>query len=236
MPFRSTANRNTDGDGARRPRLVRKRQTFHWIRWREITTATLLMRQTMAQQCQSSQKLLLAPNRREPGLFITRQPGRAVVMPYFGKSRGGEIGAPGLEIEKAAIATVAQPFLVVPAWIRREKDASGAQGCVEFAQYPRQLLTRNVEQRSVCKHAVEMGLGQCHRKKILMKNFAPGIGARHCHEFLRPVQAHCVMSQCAKMVEIPTRSTTQVKDGVRRITLNRVQERCVVLADIVIPC
>jgi len=39
-----------------------------------------------------------------------------------------------------------------------------------------------------------------------------------------------------KWAEIPTWSTTQIKDGVGRITLNRVQERCVVLADIVIPC
>jgi hypothetical protein len=68
-----------------------------------------------------------------------------------------------------------------------------------------------------------------------MKNFAPGFGARHGHEFLRPVQAHGIMSQCTKMAEIPTGSTTQIKDGVRRIALNRVQERCVVLADIVIP-
>ena len=44
------------------------------------------------------------------------------------------------------------------------------------------------------------------------------------------------MSQCPKMAEIPTWSTTQIKDGVGRIALNRVQERCIVLADIVIPC
>ena len=75
-----------------------------------------------------------------------------------------------------------------------------------------------------------------HRKKILMKDFAPGIGARHGHEFLRPVQAHGIMSQCTKMAEIPTWSTPQIKDGVRRIALNRVQERCVVLANIMIPC
>src|SRR3546814_9731011 len=78
-----------------------------------------------------------------------------------------------------------------------------------------------------------MALGQYHRKKILVKNFAPGIGARHGHEFLGPVQAHGIMSQCTKMAEVPTGSTTQIKDGVRRIALNRVQERCVVLADIV---
>src|SRR3979409_1301466 len=68
-----------------------------------------------------------------------------------------------------------------------------------------------------------------------MKNFAPGTGARHGHEFRRPVQAHGIMSQCTKMAEIPTWSTTQIKDGVRRIALNRVQEPCAVLADIVIP-
>ena len=101
---------------------------------------------------------------------------------------------------------------------------------------PSALLTRNVKQRSVCKHTVERGLGQDHRKKILMKNFAAGFGARHGHEFLRPVQAHGIMSQCTKMAEIPTWSATQVKDGVRRIALNRVEQRCVVLADIVIPC
>src|SRR3546814_12090354 len=116
-------------------------------------------------------------------------------MSYFGKSRGGDTGAPGIKMEKAARATIAQPFLVVPPWVGTEKDASGAQSCVEFAQYPRQFLTWNVEQRSVCKHTVEMALGQYHRKKILVKNFAPRIGARHGHEFLGPVQDHGLMSQ-----------------------------------------
>jgi hypothetical protein len=69
-----------------------------------------------------------------------------------------------------------------------------------------------------------------------MKDFAPGTGARHGREFRRPIQAHGIMSQCAKMAEIPTWSTTQIKDGVRRIALDRVEERCVVLADIVIAC
>ena len=69
-----------------------------------------------------------------------------------------------------------------------------------------------------------------------MKNFAPGFGACHGHEFLRPVQAHGIMAQCTKMAEIPAWPATQIKDGARRIALDRVEERCVVLADIVIPC
>ena len=53
------------------------------------------------------------PNGREPRLLVAREPRRAEVTLHLEESGIGEVIAPGVEIEEAAIAVTAKTFLVV---------------------------------------------------------------------------------------------------------------------------
>ena len=68
-----------------------------------------------------------------------------------------------------------------------------------------------------------------------MEHVVAGIGASYRHKFLRSIQTNDMVSQRPKMVEVPAGSTTKIKNGIRVITLDRIEERCIVLADVVIP-
>src|SRR5437588_7884015 len=57
--------------------------------------------------------LCLAPNRREPGLPLSWQAGRAVVVVQLDETGRSHVGAPYVEIEKTGIPTVAPAFFVV---------------------------------------------------------------------------------------------------------------------------
>ena len=59
--------------------------------------------------------LSLAPHGREPGLPLSRQAGRAVVMVQFDETGRSHVVAPGVEVEEARVTTVAPAFLVVSA-------------------------------------------------------------------------------------------------------------------------
>src|SRR5450759_3530721 len=61
--------------------------------------------------------LRLAPNGREPGLPLSRQAGRAVVMAQLDKTGRSHVITPGVEVEEAGVATVAQALFVVPSRI-----------------------------------------------------------------------------------------------------------------------
>ena len=68
-----------------------------------------------------------------------------------------------------------------------------------------------------------------------MQNLALRMRARHGHELERSVKPHGFVPQGSEVSEIPARSTAKIKDGIRRLTLDRVEECRVVLADIVVP-
>src|SRR6516165_5421482 len=57
--------------------------------------------------------LPFAPDGREPPLLVARQSRRAVVMPHLQEPGCGDVIAPGVVIEEAAIAITAKAFLVV---------------------------------------------------------------------------------------------------------------------------
>src|SRR4051812_35982434 len=78
----------------------------------------------------------LSPHRREPRLSLPRQTGRAIVMPHLHEARRADVAAPCLEIEEAAVALIAEAFLVVAARVRGEQHAAGLQGTGELAQHP----------------------------------------------------------------------------------------------------
>src|SRR6516162_6603680 len=69
-----------------------------------------------------------------------------------------------------------------------------------------------------------------------MENLALRMRARHGHELPRSVEPHGFVPQGSEVTEIPAGSTTKIKDGIRRVALYRVEECCVVLADIVASC
>ncbi len=78
-----------------------------------------------------------------------------------------------------------------------------------------------MEQRGICKNAVEAALGQLHRQEILMKNLALRMRARHGHELQRSVEPHGFVPQGSEVTQIPAGSTTNIKDGIRRVRQDR---------------
>jgi hypothetical protein len=91
-----------------------------------------------------------------------------------------------------------------------------------------------MEERGVCKNAVKPPLGQLHRQKILMENLALRMRTRHRDELLRSVEPHRLMPQGSKVTEIAAGPTTKIEDRIGRVTLYRIEERRVILADIVV--
>jgi hypothetical protein len=91
-----------------------------------------------------------------------------------------------------------------------------------------------MEQRRICKNAVKTALGQLHRQKILMENLALRIRTRHRDELLRSVEPHGFVPQRSEMTEIAAGSTTKIEDGIRPIALYRIEERRVILADVMV--
>ena len=51
--------------------------------------------------------LAFVPNGREPRLLMARKPRRAEVTLHLEKTCGGDVMAPGVEVEEAAIAVTA---------------------------------------------------------------------------------------------------------------------------------
>src|SRR5436190_21827503 len=58
--------------------------------------------------------LCLAPNRREPGLPLSRQTGRTVVMVQLDETGRNHVAAPSVQVEKQAYRPSLQPSLLFP--------------------------------------------------------------------------------------------------------------------------
>src|SRR5436189_4332381 len=61
--------------------------------------------------------LWFAPNSREPGLPVSRQARRAVVMVQLDETGRSHVIAPSGEIEEAGVAIVTEALFVVASWI-----------------------------------------------------------------------------------------------------------------------
>lgn len=57
---------------------------------------------------------------------------------------------------------------------------------------------------------------------------------RHHHELLRPIKPNGVVAQGPEVAEIAARSTTEIKDRIRRVALYGGEQCRVILADIVV--
>ena len=66
---------------------------FHWLNWTDADV--------------SGAGLDFTPNGREPWLLVARAPGWAEVELHLEEPGGGEVTAPGVKIEEAAITVIA---------------------------------------------------------------------------------------------------------------------------------
>src|SRR5208337_4068576 len=107
-----------------------------------------------------SSRIESAPDARQPWLLFAWRAVRAVIMRQLNESGRGHVAAPRLEIVKHTVAPATPAFLVVAARVRAEQHATRFQSRVQFEQYARQFLPRDVKQRGVGEHAIEMLLRQ----------------------------------------------------------------------------
>jgi hypothetical protein len=75
-----------------------------------------------------------------------------------------------------------------------------------------------------------------HHQENLMENLALRMRARHGDELLGSVKPYGFVPQGSEVTQISAGSTTEIKDRIRRLALYRVEECCVILADIVVSC
>lgn len=154
-----------------------------------------------------------APNGHQPRLPVPRQSRRAEIVPKLDEPRGPQLGPPNVQIEEAAEAAAAQTLLVVALRVGREQDAARFQRATKLRQHPRQSPARHVEQRRVREHAGEAAFGKVYRQKFLMEDLASRSGASHSSEFLRSVEAHCVVAQGPEEVQVPPGPAAQIENG-----------------------
>ena len=67
-----------------------------------------------------------------------------------------------------------------------------------------------------------------------MEHLAPRKTARHLDQFLGSVQANGLVAQRLEIAEISARPAAQINDAKGGLALDRLQECCMVLADIVV--
>src|SRR5271169_3830588 len=142
--------------------------------------------------------------------------------------------APRFKIVKHTIAPVVPAFLIVATRVRAEQHAARLQSGVQFQQHARQFLPRDMKQRGVGEHTIEMFLRQCELKKVLPPYFAPAMGTRHGDEMLGAFQTDRVMALFDERFEVAPRPAAKVEYCKRRFALDVLQQRLDVLANVVI--
>jgi hypothetical protein len=135
---------------------------------------------------------------------------------------------------KHTIAPADPAFLIVATWVRAEQHAARFQSGVQFHQHARQFLLRDMKQRGVGEHTIEMFLRQCELKKILPPYFAPAMGTRHGNEMLGAFQTDRIMALLDERFEVAPGPAAKVEYCKRRFALDALQQRFNVLADVVI--
>ena len=135
---------------------------------------------------------------------------------------------------KRAIAPTGPAFFIIATGVRAEQHAARFQSGVQFQQNARQFLPRDMKQRGVGEHAIEMFLRQYELKKILPPYFAPAMGKRHGDEMLGPFQTDRIMALFDERFEVAPRPAAKVEYCKRRFALDVLQQRFNVLANVVI--
>src|SRR5262249_41089746 len=122
------------------------------------------------------------------------------------------------------------PFLVGATRVRREQDTSRAQRRVQFAEDPRQLRTRHVEERCIREDAVEACLRQVEGDEVLLPYLAARCGPGQVDERRRPG-----VTERAERAQIAAGTAAEVEDVEWRRPHHVSQQGRDVLLDVVIP-
>src|SRR5262249_15509875 len=141
--------------------------------------------------------------------------------------------APGFQVVPDAVAVTCKAFLALTARIGREQHAARLEARVQLPQHPRQLLNRHVKQGGVRKDTVEATRRQLERQKILLQDLATGARARRSHERGATVQPDRLVTEAAKVRQVPPRPAPEVEQGVGSRAFQVVKQRGVVLGDVV---
>jgi hypothetical protein len=105
---------------------------------------------------------------------------------------------------------------------------------VQFAEDPRQLGARNVEQRGIGEDAVEAACREVEREEVLQPHLASAVGPCHLHEPRGAVEADGHVTARREGREIAPGPATEVEDREGRLARDVPQQRLDVLGDVVV--
>src|SRR6188474_1054386 len=91
-----------------------------------------------------------------------------------------------------------------------------------------------MKQRSVGKDAFEMTRRQCEREKILLPHFTAAKGSGHLRKVGGTLDANCDVTEIGEGLEIASRPAAEIENPKRGLTLDVLEQRRDVLADIMI--
>src|SRR6516165_89922 len=91
-----------------------------------------------------------------------------------------------------------------------------------------------MKQRGVSEYAIEIVLGKIELEEILLPYFAAAISASHRAERRASCQTCCNVAGCSKDLKVTPRPAAKIESGERPFTLDVLQHRCDVLANVVI--
>ena len=131
------------------------------------------------------------------------------------------------------VASAIPAFFIMPARVRAKQHTT-LQSAVQFQQHPRQLLARDMKQRGVGKHAVEILFRQLELEEILLPYVAAATGACHCGKMHGAFQTNGDVTLFGKHFEVAPWSAAKIEYRERRLTVNMLQQHINVLADVVI--
>src|SRR5205085_1963174 len=89
-------------------------------------------------------------------------------------------------------------------------------------------------QRGVGENPVKAALGQLHREEILMQDLAARVRLRHGDKLARSVEAYGFVPQRSKVNEVAAGTAPEIQDRIGPLTLYRIEQGRVILADIVV--
>ena len=91
-----------------------------------------------------------------------------------------------------------------------------------------------MKQRSVGEYTIEIAIRKMELEKILLPNFAAAVGASHVGEMCSPFQTDRDVTKFGNHFEVSAGPAAKIKYCETRLTLDVLQHRSDVLADIVI--
>src|SRR5207253_5142521 len=84
------------------------------------------------------------------------------------------------------------------------------------------------------KDAAEPGGREGQGERSLVEYLGAGMSGRHGAERRRAVEAHGVLPERPEVAEVAARSAAKIMDGKGRVAGHRIEQRRIILADIVI--